>query len=125
MAKRMRAESQSVQRAARRLRCDPTPAEVALWVALRDRQLCGVRFRRQHAVGTFVLDFYSTAHRLAIEVDGDVHDQQQERDALRTEYLELRGIRVIRFRNEEVLHSLADVLTRIRAELRPPTSGQL
>ena len=120
MVKRMRAESRSVQEAARRLRCDPTPAEVVLWTALRERQLSGVRFRRQHAIGRFIVDFYSAAHRLAIEVDGDIHAHQHERDGLRTEYLAARGVRVIRFRNEEVLQDLSTVLTRIRAELRSP-----
>jgi very-short-patch-repair endonuclease len=110
----MRASSPEVQAAARRLRCEPTRAEVVLWEGLRKNQVRGVRFRRQHAVGQFVLDFYSTAHKLAIEVDGDVHDSQAEQDEARTEYLGTRGIRVIRFRNEEVLNDIREVLATIR-----------
>jgi very-short-patch-repair endonuclease len=108
-----------VQKAARQLRCDPTRAEVALWEALRTRRFCGVRFRRQHVIDRFVVDFYSSEHRLAIEVDGDIHDQQREHDELRTEYLAARGVRVVRFRNEEVLNDLASVLAAIREAFQP------
>ncbi len=114
MVDRMRASSSVVQAAARRLRCEPTRAEVVLWEGLRKNQVRGIRFRRQHAVGQFILDFYSAAHKLAIEVDGDIHDHQTEEDQARTEYLGTRGIRVIRFRNEEVLNETGRVLAAIR-----------
>ncbi|HEX8361140.1 MAG TPA: endonuclease domain-containing protein [Longimicrobium sp.] len=117
MDKRMRASSPEVQAAARRLRCEPTRAEVVLWEGLRKHQVRGVRFRRQHAVGQFVLDFYATSLKLAIEVDGDVHDSQAEQDQVRTDYLAARGIRVIRFRNEEVLNDTGKVLAAIRAAI--------
>ena len=123
MAKRMRAAS-GVQWAARRMRCAPTRAEVVVWEMLRDRKLCGVRFRRQHAIDRFVLDFYSTAHKLAIEVDGEIHDRQQEQDVFRTQHLEARGIRVIRFRNEEVLNELPRVLSSIRDALEASGAGE-
>ena len=119
MEKRMRAASGAVQKAARQLRCDPTRAEVVLWEALRGRRLAGVRFRRQHVIDRFVVDFYSSEHRLAIEVDGDIHDQQREQDEIRTEYLATRRIRVIRFRNEQVLDDLPSVLTAIREAFDP------
>ena len=95
-----------------------------LWEVLRERKLCGVRFRRQHAIDRFVLDFYSTAHKLAIEVDGEIHDEQQEQDAVRTEHLEARGIRVLRFRNEEVLHALPRVLSSIRDAIEAGHTGE-
>ena len=124
MWKRMRAASSGVQGAARRMRCAPTRAEAVLWEVLRERKLCGVRFRRQHAIDRFVLDFYSTAHKLAIEVDGEIHDEQQEQDAVRTEHLEARGIRVLRFRNEEVLHALPMVLSSIRDAIEAGHTGE-
>ena len=99
--------------AARELRRNETPAERALWRVLRDRGVNGLRFRRQHPLGGFVLDFYCAEVSLCVEVDGGVHDAQQERDAHRTASLALRGIRVIRFRNEEVLTDLPFVLRRI------------
>jgi very-short-patch-repair endonuclease len=75
-----------------------------------------MRFRRQHAIDRFVLDFYCPAHKLAVEVDGAVHDtaDQAERDAGRTQALEQLGIRVIRIRNEEV-RDIWTVLARIAA----------
>jgi very-short-patch-repair endonuclease len=101
--------------ASRRLRSEMTPAELALWDGLRGEGIRGMRFRRQHAIGRFVLDFYCPAHRFAVEVDGAIHDgeQQMEYDAARTEALEQLGIRVFRVRNEDVLHDVMDVLARI------------
>jgi very-short-patch-repair endonuclease len=81
--------------------------------ALQKRQVAGLRFRRQHPVGHFVLDFYCPLCRLAIEVDGEVHDLQLERDVERTRALETHGIRVLRFRNDEVLNRLPRVVARI------------
>ncbi|MGC4043516.1 MAG: endonuclease domain-containing protein [Armatimonas sp.] len=94
----------------------PTPAEATLWNALRNRQLDGLRFRRQHPVATFIFDFYCPALALVIELDGDYHKvaSQQERDAERTAIQELKGYRVLRFRNEEVLTDLPVVLQTIR-----------
>lgn len=106
---------------ARQMRQDPTPAERILWRALRGEK-AGAYFRRQHVLGTFIVDFVSLENRLVIEVDGDIHDHQQAEDALRTEWLNQTGFHVIRFRNEEVIDHLADVMARIRQVLaaRPP-----
>jgi very-short-patch-repair endonuclease len=90
-----------------------TPAEEELWRVLRDRRFDGVKFRRRHPVGPFILDFCCPAARLAVEVDGDVHDEQRERDQARTAFLVDNGYSVLRFRNEEVLNDLDAVLTRI------------
>jgi very-short-patch-repair endonuclease len=90
---------------------------------LRDRQLRGIKFRRQYAVKRFIFDFYCPAARLVIELDGSIHDEQmqQERDAARTEALEAHRYRVIRFRNEEVFNDLQAVLDRIAAEVEQGT----
>lgn len=101
--------------AARDLRHQPTPAEQILWQALRGRRLAGLKFRRQHPFGPFVLDMFCVEHQLVIEVDGGVHlsPKQTAYDEARTEYLSERGLRVLRFTNEEVLHSLPSVLQHI------------
>jgi very-short-patch-repair endonuclease len=90
-----------------------TPAEERLWNSLRDRRLRGLKFRAQHALDRFVLDFYCASARLVVEVDGAVHDQQVERDNARTAALEAHGLRVVRFRNEEIMTNLQGVLLRI------------
>ncbi|HEU0055465.1 MAG TPA: DUF559 domain-containing protein [Longimicrobium sp.] len=115
---RIRKASVELQQAAKELRQRGTRAERGLWSALRGRQL-GFKVRRQHAVGRFILDFYIPDHRLAIEVDGDVHDFQRERDAERTAVLNQHHVRVLRFRNEEVLNDLPAVLARIRIVANP------
>ena len=106
-----------VMLAARELRTAQTPAEEKLWNALRGQRLGGMQFRRQHPVGPFILDFYCPKKKLCIEVDGGIHDSQRERDEARTEALGTLKIRVIRFRNEEVLDELPSVLERITAAL--------
>ena len=104
------------------LRKEMTPAERRLWQALRGNALDGAYFRRQHAVGTFILDFYCAKSRLAVEVDGGQHLEQAAYDAERTRWLEEeRGIRVIRFTNEDVLQSLDAVLETIRDALAKAT----
>lgn len=106
--------------AAKELRRKGTPAEDHLWSALRDHQVRGLSFRRQHPVGRFILDFYCPRKKLCIELDGAVHDAQQDYDAVRTEALNRLKIRVIRFQNDEVLQNLPSVLRRIEAALDTP-----
>jgi very-short-patch-repair endonuclease len=96
-----------------------TPAEEVLWAALRRNQLAGLHFRRQHAMGRFILDFYCPSKKLCVELDGPIHDEQQERDEARTQTLAHQGIRVIRFRNDEVFSSLTSVLRRIELAAEP------
>lgn len=112
-SRRVRGATVEVVEAARRLRRSLTPAEEVLWQALRGGQLAGLRFRRQHPVGTFVLDFYCATFKLVVELDGGVHDGQVEEDAARTQRLSEYGYRVLRFRNEEVLGDMGSVLERI------------
>ena len=103
--------------AARLLRRSLTPAEAMLWRALRDRRAGGAKFRRQHPVGPFVLDFCCSAARLAIEVDGPIHDEQADRDAARTALLTTSGYRILRVRNEDVLTDIGSVLAHIAAAI--------
>jgi very-short-patch-repair endonuclease len=120
MRKTIRGTTSELEQAARAMRRQPTSAEEVLWGALQKKQVAGLKFRRQHPVGRFVLDFYCPAHKLVVEVDGGVHDAQQERDAARTEMLETYGYRVLRFRNEEVMQDLPDVVRRIAAVVTDP-----
>ncbi len=106
--------------AARQLRRDATTAEQVLWEALRDRRLGGLKFRRQHSAGPFVLDFYCPSCKLVVELDGGVHDGQAGQDEARTRHLEQYGCHVIRFRNEEVFANFASVLERIAQAISLP-----
>ncbi len=101
-------------RFAREQRRQPTPGERILWHALRDGKL-GVRFRRQHPMKSFVLDFYCAELRLAIELDGISHEGREEYDQWRDEVLRSWGIRVMRFSEAQVRDELRTVLKEIRA----------
>lgn len=100
---------------AKELRCPLTPAEAKLWERLKTKQLFGLKFRRQHPLYRFILDFYCHEKRLVVEVDGDSHAEpgQQAYDQARTEWLEQQGLRVIRFQNREVEHKVEGVLEEI------------
>jgi very-short-patch-repair endonuclease len=99
----------------RALRKPGTPAERSLWLRLRNRQLNGLKFRRQHSAVPYFGDFFSFEARLVIELDGSQHGEERERqaDELRTKYLESQGYRVLRFLNEEVLNNIDGVLETI------------
>ncbi len=100
---------------ARDLRKNMTDAEQLLWQCLRGKQLDGFKFRKQHPLDRFVLDFYCVSCKIAIELDGGQHNIEEgiKRDAERTAYLEKCGIRVLRFWNHEVFKNLDGVLKRI------------
>ena len=109
---------EKIQQRARELRQEMTPTERRLWQALRGNALDGAYFRRQHAVGPYVLDFYCAKSKLAIEVDGGSHKEQEQYDAERTRWLESeKGMRVIRFTNQDVLRDLDAVIEAIREAL--------
>ncbi len=113
---------------ARGLRNEPTDPEKRLWHFLRAEKL-GVKFRRQAAIGAYIVDFVCFSHGLVVELDGPQHVEEQgrERDARRTAWLASRGLRVIRFRNHEVDDDIRLVVEEIRRVLRecedqqPPT----
>lgn len=92
----------AIRQRARELRRPPTPAEHNLWQYLSGRQASGYKFRRQHPIGHFIVDFYCAAAKLVIEIDGEIHMEQVEYDQARTDWLESQGYRVIRFTNREV-----------------------
>jgi very-short-patch-repair endonuclease len=79
-----------------------TPAEQKLWSRLRNRQLAGLKIRRQRPIDRFIIDFYCAEAKLCIEIDGDSHAEKVEYDRARTAYLNERGHTVIRFTNREV-----------------------
>ena len=119
---RVRGTTPEIVTAARQLRLSMTPAEQVLWQALRGKQWDGLKFRSQHPVGRFILDFWYPACRLVVELDGGVYEGQEAHDEARTKALEAYGYHVIRFRNEEVINDLPSLLERIReaAGVRPP-----
>jgi very-short-patch-repair endonuclease len=97
--------------------------ELLLWGQLRGRGLTDLRFRRQHPIGPYILDFYCASAALCLEVDGYSHDSAEriEHDRVRTLWLEARGIRVLRFPAAEVLENLEGVLTAIALAAAPST----
>jgi very-short-patch-repair endonuclease len=107
-----RVTKEKLQRA-KELRSDMTPAEKILWEELRANKL-GVHFRRQQIIAGFIVDFYCHKAALVIEVDGDIHDLQQDEDARREMVLSEMGLRVVRFRNNEVLRRLPVVVRKIK-----------
>jgi very-short-patch-repair endonuclease len=100
---------------ARALRAAQTEVEWRLWQRLRNRQVHEAKFRRQHAVGSYIADFFCLDARLVIELDGSQHGEEYERraDERRTLDLESQGYRVLRFWNEEVLDNIDSVLETI------------
>jgi very-short-patch-repair endonuclease len=111
---------------ARYLRRSATDAERALWAKLRNRQLEGLKFRRQYPLGPYTVDFVCFARQLVIEVDGGQHAAAAEQDERRTRWLRERGYMVLRFWNNEVLGNMQGVLARISESLGlPPHPGPL
>lgn len=101
------------------LRRNETKAEKLLWEKLRNNQLGGLKFRRQHPVNIYIADFYCHKFKLIIELDGDYHNQeeQKQKDEVRTEVLRLNGLKIIRFKNEEVEQDINQVLTTINNKI--------
>jgi len=107
-----------IRQFARELRQPQTPAEATLWNHLRNRNL-KYKFRRQHPIDFFIIDFYCAEARLLIEIDGSSHleREQQEYDQSRTEYLEALEYKVIRFTNDDVRYNIHAVVTAIMQEI--------
>jgi len=104
--------------AAREQRKNPTKSEKILWDALRGKKLDGIKFRRQQPIGVYIADFYSSAYRLVIEVDGGIHEFQQEEDAERDETMKTLGLNVLRLPSELVENDLAGALEKIREKIK-------
>ncbi|WP_248912384.1 DUF559 domain-containing protein [Gelidibacter algens] len=110
---------------AKMMRNNPTEAEKVLWAHLRSKGI-GDKFRQQHLIDDFIVDFVCLSKKLVLEIDGSVHDAQIEADAARTKRLTDKGFKVIRFRNEEVFENCDEVLKTIETHLkeyRVPPSG--
>jgi len=103
--------------AARQFRKEPTKSEYLLWQALRGKKLDGIKFRRQQPIGNFIVDFYNSAYRLVIEVDGAVHDSQVEADQTRQNMLGELGLNVLRLKAELVEKNLPLALEEIRGKI--------
>jgi len=106
----------STFRAAAILRSNMTVAELILWKKLKDRTIFKTKFRKQHPVSFFIVDFYCHEYKLVIEIDGDIHidETQSEYDMGRTAELEKFGIKVIRFTNDQIIYDLNSVITKIQ-----------
>ena len=105
--------SRELQERARELRKNMTPAEKILWEKLRHNRLDGLQFRRQQIITPYIVDFYCHSKALVIEVDGDIHNLQQDYDAERNSYLIARGFRMLRVTNDDVKKNLVTVLQKI------------
>ena len=100
---------------AKSLRNNETKAEILLWEKLKNNQLGGFKFRRQHPISLYIADFYCHKLKLIIEIDGEYHftKEQIPKDKERTNMIEFNGVQVIRFSNEEILSNIETVLQEI------------
>ena len=112
--------SPEIFRRALELRKNMTKAEKKLWAALRRKQVNGKRFRRQHPIGKFIVDFYCHEVKLVIELDGSIHNfqEQKEYDLGRSEDIQQLGIKIIRFTNKQVMNNLNKVIADIESEIK-------
>jgi len=101
----------------RQMRHRSTEPERLLWGRIRNRQLAGYKFRRQHPIGPYIADFACLSPKLIIELDGRIHLKQQQYDESRSRFLETLGFKVMRFQNIDVYHRMSEVLGTIEAAL--------
>lgn len=99
----------------KQLRNNSTEAEILLWLELKQSKLKGRKFRRQHSIGNYIVDFYCPSEKLAVELDGEIHFQEEQikYDKNRDTYINSLGIRVIRFENQDVIYGIEEVLKQI------------
>jgi very-short-patch-repair endonuclease len=118
------ADSQTI-RTAIMLRKSMTVPEIILWKKLSDRKIFNTKFRRQHPVSFFIVDFYCHEYKLVIEVDGEIHNESEEYDDNRTAELNKFGIRVLRFTNDDVFTNMDSIIKEILNVITedPPFSG--
>ncbi|OGC05812.1 hypothetical protein A2230_00740 [candidate division WOR-1 bacterium RIFOXYA2_FULL_36_21] len=98
---------------ARALRKNQTELEKTVWGFLRNRKFMNLKFRRQHVIEGFVLDFYCHSIKLGIEIDGNIHLKRKDYDNLRQEIIESKGITIIRFSNKEIAKDKRIILTKL------------
>ena len=112
----------SLKQLRRELRRNQTEAEKIFWTHMRNKQFYGMKFFRQYSIGPHILDFYCPAMRLAIELDGGQHAEEETReyDKLRTDYLKTKGIDVIRFWNNDVIQNIEGILMEIEKRIISP-----
>jgi len=121
-ASRERIFNRKIQKAIRtNLRHNLTAPEQFLWAKIRNNQL-GAKFRRQHGIGRYVVDFYCAEYRLILELDGDSHYQEgaQEYDHIRDEFMHSLGLIVLRFSNKDIIENMECVLAAIAEQLKTP-----
>jgi len=111
---------------ARELRKNGTPAETFFWELVRDRRFMGLKFRRQHQIGDYIVDFYCASEKLIIELDGSVHEtvERKKKDHKRDTYLQSLGNKIIRIKNHEILNETESTLKRIESFLSPLPLGE-
>lgn len=115
---------QKILQAARTIRKNPTRSEALLWQELRGKRLNGVKFRRQQPIGPFIVDFYAPSIRLVIEIDGDIHLQQQCADQSRQMILESLDLKILRFSAKQVESDIDSVLSAICLEAEKIIFGE-
>ena len=98
------------------LRKEMTPQEIILWSRIKNKQL-GFKFRRQHSLGKYIADFYCSEKNLVLEIDGSQHADQENYDNARTDFFENRGLKVLRFWNNEINTNINGVIMKIREAL--------
>ena len=108
---------------AKQLRKSMTKAELLLWKRLNNNQLGGIRFRRQHPIANYIVDFYCHSYKLVIEVDGDYHtsEDQMKHDKKRDLTLKNLGLSILRFTNQDVHQNIDQVITKIKENLIEPS----
>ena len=111
----------------RELRRQATKTEQILWKELRAKRFEGFKFRRQHGIGPYIVDFCAPRHKIVIEIDGDIHalPDQNTKDKIRQRELESLGYRVIRYHNEDVIKNLEGVLVDLVSKMTDPISPSL
>lgn len=113
-----------IRKNAKVLRKNLTPADEKLWIRLHGYRMGDIHFRRQHAIGNYIVDFCSPNQKLIIELDGSQHLEQQEYDKERTAFLKSKGNKVLRFWNKDVMNNIDRVLTVIWDTLKPADRKQ-
>lgn len=104
----------------RQLRKDMTHCEKLMWIYLRNRNLSGQKFRRQYSVDSYIIDFYCPSLKLAIEIDGEIHEQEDQKtyDIARQRHIEGYGIKFLRIKNEEIINDMDTVMKNIEDTIK-------